>query len=299
MAMTPRKRINALLTRIPGARSLSALRKRRKKDRALRDALRELAKFPKHRHAPRHRLPDQLVVSLTSYPARFSTLHLTLQSILDQRVKPDAVVLWIADADDSLLPAAVTDLEGAVLTVRRCEDIRNFKKIVPTLTAFPGAFIAICDDDTYYPDDWLERLVASYDERNPSIVCFRAHRVAFGPDGHFLPYSRWDRSVRDARSLGLSTDLLATGNRGVLYPHGSLPCETTDMDLARRLSETCDDSWLFFMGRRAGWSIKRAPGKPPRFIEWPGTQTECLASFHRRGKKDEHLRDMIAHFGRP
>ena len=43
-------------------------------------------------------------MSLTSYPPRFGTLHLTLACLLDQSVKPDHLILWIAREDIKELP---------------------------------------------------------------------------------------------------------------------------------------------------------------------------------------------------
>src|SRR5688500_5188057 len=57
-----------------------------------------------------HQLPGELIISLTSYPARFRTLHLSLRCLLTQSIKPDRIVLWIAREDLPLLPASVRKL---------------------------------------------------------------------------------------------------------------------------------------------------------------------------------------------
>lgn len=263
------------------------------------EALALLDQFPRHAQAPRHDLPAPLIVSLTSYPARYAMLHLTIKSLLDQTVKPDRIVLWIAHDQASSLPAEVTDLEGPAFTIRFCEDLRSFKKIVPSLLEYPGSFIAICDDDTYYPDNWLKRLVEAYDPARPSIVYYRGHRQTRLPDGSLAPYRQWQRGVTDDASLLPGTSVMPTGVGGVLYPPGSLPAPTTDIALIRQLSETCDDTWLYFMWRKAGWKAKRVPGKKLKLISWPGTQEQSLWVFHLDGKKDEHLRAMSDHFGLP
>ena len=267
--------------------------------RRAKRALVEIAKYPKHPNAPRHGLPGELIISLTSYPGRFPTLHLTLTSLLDQTVRPDRILLWIAHDDAARLPDAVRALEGDVLEVRTCDDLRNFKKILPTLAAHPDAFIIICDDDSYYPDDWLKGLVDCFDPGQRSIVCYRAHRVAYTPAGEVAPYKLWDRNAAGPETATPQTGLLPTGNGGVLYPPGSLPPLTTDLDLIKKLSATSDDIWLYFMWRQAGWTAKRVPGPPRRFTEWPTTQETALWAFHRRGTKDEHIQDMSRHFGVP
>jgi len=276
------------------------MRKRRRawrKQQQVNSALAELNKYPKHTNAPKHGLPGELVISLTSYPARFSKLHLTLKSLLDQSIRPDKVLLWIAHDDTDKLPDAVRALESDTFEVRSCDDLRNFKKILPSLAAYPNAFILICDDDTYYPDDWLKSLVDAFDPKEPSIVCHRAHRIRYLANGRIAPYRTWERNVAGTWTESPRTDILPTGNGGVLYPPGSLPPETTDLTLIRKFSETSDDVWLYFMWRQAGWKAKRLPGMKCEFVEWPSTQDTALWVFHRGGKKDEHLQDMSRHFG--
>ncbi len=57
-----------------------------------------------------HGLPNPLVVSLTSYPPRFPTLHLTLMTLLSQQVLPDRVVLYVFEGDHASLPRDVVAL---------------------------------------------------------------------------------------------------------------------------------------------------------------------------------------------
>ncbi len=265
----------------------------------LKRALRDLADFPRHADAPRHGLPARLIVSLTSYPARFHSLHLTIKSLLDQSVRPDQLFLWIARDDFDLLPDGVRSLESERFRIRTCEDIRNFKKIIPSLAENPDAFIVIADDDTYYPEDWLRGLVDTYLAGPPAIIFYRGHGPTYDGNGRFAPYRDWVRNSAEQRNGVIRQDILATGNGGVLYPPGSLPPQTGDLELIRRLSATSDDVWLYFMRRQSGFPIRRVPGPKREFIEWSGTQQSSLTSLHLTGKKDEHLQAMSDYFGVP
>ena len=264
-----------------------------------RRALTRVERFPRHPRAPLHRLDGQLIVSLTSYPPRFPTLALTLKSLLDQTVRPDATVLWIAEADLARLPPEVGALEAHGLSIRGCEDVGSFKKILPALRAYPDAFVAIADDDSHYPDDWLESLVDGYDPAEPTIVAHRAHRLAYGGDGRLAPYREWPRDVSDPASARPSDDLLPTGNGGVLYPPGSLPPLALDGGLRRRLSPTCDDTWLFFLARLAGTRVRRTRGARSPLVEWADTQDVSLRKYHRQGQKDAIIAALADHFGTP
>lgn len=288
-----------MLKQILQTLGLRGFRKERSARRRLARALDLLDQFPRHADAPRHSLPAPLVVSLTSYPARFDTLHLTIKSLLDQTVKPDRIILWVDDDALASIPDAVAGLVSETFIISGCEDLRSFTKIIPALRSYPDAFIAIADDDIYYPDFWLQRLVDAFDPGDPAIVYHRGHRIAYRPDGKLAPYRSWHKRVKDPASLRPSTDVFPTGVGGVLYPPGSLPAQTTDETLFKRLSETCDDSWLYFMWRQTPWKARRVPGKMPKFVEWPSTQTQSLQSFHAGGKKDEHLRALSDYFGTP
>lgn len=272
-------------------------RKRQVSARARQAALKQLKRFPLHRDAPRHGLPGDLVVSLTSYPRRFPTLALTIKSLLDQTVKPDRVILWLGQGARGSLPKAVTDLEGARFEVRTTDDLRSFTKIIPALDAFPRAFIAVADDDIYYRAEWLESLIDGFDPEVPAIVYHRGHRITHLPDGRLAPHRTWEREVSDARSLKPSIDIMPTGVGGVLYPPGSLPQQTSDIALFKRLSPTCDDSWLYFMWRQNGWTATRVDRPREPLITWPDTQEESLMTLHRGGGKDAHLAALSAHFG--
>lgn len=260
----------------------------------------ELDRFPKHPDAPGHPLDGQLIVSLTSYPARFPSLHLTIKSLLDQTVRPDRILLWIAHEHIASVPDDVARLQDETFSIQACDDLRSFKKIIPALAAYPEAFIVTCDDDTYYPDTWLAQLVTAFDPAQPTIVCHRAHQLTYTWAGDLAPYREWRRSVWGGWTHRPRIDLLPTGNGGVLYPPGSLPPQTTDLDLIRKLSPTSDDVWLYFMWRRNGWAVRRAPGGLSKLLEWPtSSQTESLKVLHKSGKKDRHLQDMVDYFGLP
>lgn len=293
--MAPMSYVRRAVREIPLRRYLKAWRM----TRALRSALREVSRFPKHSDAPRHQLPSRLIVSLTSYPARFKTLGLTIRSLLDQTVKPDLIVLWVDHAAMASLPQSVTELEGPAFSVRPTDDLRSFTKIIPALIAYLDSFIAVADDDIHYPENWLKGLVDAYDPDHPTIVYHRGHRLTYLPDGSLAPYRSWRRNVRDKASLLPATNIMPTGVGGVLYPPGSLPPQTTDVPLFRQLSETCDDSWLYFMWRQTDWTAKRTPSAKPKLVIWPHTQEQSLRAFHRGGMKDEHLRALSSHFETP
>lgn len=243
-----------------------------------------------------HGLPGKLVVSLTSYPPRFGTLALTLRTLLSQSVAPDEVVLWIADSDHGKLPAEVLALRGDGLRIGRCDDLKSYKKIIPTLSEWPEAFVVTADDDVYYWPTWLAELVAEFRADRPEVLCHRAHRVALLDDGMPGPYTSWEIEIEGEPASPL---VFPTGVGGVFYPPGALHERVLDLDLMQRLSPTADDVWLYFMAHLAGHTARKV-GNRRRFVPWVSTQRVSLMQNNvADGGNDRQMMSMARHFGAP
>jgi hypothetical protein len=236
-----------------------------------------------------HGLPAPLVVSLTSYPARFGSLHLVLQSLLMQTVRPDRVILWLAAGDETQLTPEITALD---VEIRICPNWRSYKKIVPTLLEAPGSYIATADDDVYYRADWLEALVA---HARQGVVCHRAHRVTLR-DGQPRSYDDWQRNISTPQTGPL---IFPTGVGGVLYAPGVFHPDVTDAGLFQALAPLADDVWLYWMHRLQGSAPAKVGGRF-RITEWPGSQAQNLRSGNLAGDgNDRAVQAMLGHYGWP
>lgn len=258
------------------------------------------AKRRLNRKRPRqgHDLPGELIVSLTSYPSRFATLHLTLACLLDQTVRPDRVVLWIAEQDVDELPPTVTSLEAHGLEIRTCDDLRSYKKLVPALRDYPDAWIATADDDVYYGRRWLAELVQGLGSGKTLITCHRAHRIRRDRGGKIAPYLTWRFDVQDDRARRPSTDLLPTGVGGILYPPGSLDSRVEAQTLFQRLSPAGDDLWFYWCARLAGAKYRKVGGKL-RLVSWPATQEAALWNENEGGPNDRAIAALEREFPLP
>jgi hypothetical protein len=246
------------------------------------------------RYVQAKRQESGVVVSLTSYPPRFGTLHLTLKSLLSQSFVPERIVLWIARADMALLPAAVTDLQRAGLEIIACDDIKSYKKMIPLLQQGSEAAIVTADDDVYYWRDWLKQLVQARSPGKLEIVCHRMHRVRLNADGLPVSYNEWDFETSNAESSPLN---FPTGIGGVLYPANVFTPEVLNVDAFMTLCPRGDDIWFWWMARANGATFKRVP----EFNEvhcWDGSQEVALwkdnigATFN-----DNQIRAMIGAYG--
>lgn len=237
-----------------------------------------------------HGLRSPLIVSLTSYPARFGSLHLVLRSLLTQSVRADRVVLWLDEGDEHLLPPAVTSLG---VETRICPRWRSYKKIIPTLMEWPEAHIVTADDDIYYKPDWLAGLARHADA---GVVCHRAHRIALDPAGGPQPYGDWELNIGAPECSPL---VFPTGVGGVLYAPGIFHADVLRADLFQALAPTADDLWLYWMHRLCG-SRPAKIGKRFRITEWPGTQSQNLRAGNLNGDgNDQAIRALTERYGFP
>lgn len=253
--------------------------------------------WPTRRPGRPHRLPGRLLVSLTSYPPRFPTLALTLQSLLLQQVEPNAVMLWIARQDMKDLPQDVRDLarEDFRLQILPTEDLGPHKKFAPARARFPTAFIVTADDDVYYPPTWLHELTSGYRPGRTEIPCTRAHLIRTDAEGRPRSYADWSHNIAAGAA---SPRVFPTGVGGVLYPPRSLDPMAADAAQIRALCPTCDDVWLYWMARRAGWTFRKVgPRREP--ICWTGTQTVALhwGNGARAGGNDVQIARLADQFG--
>ncbi|MBT9369653.1 hypothetical protein [Rhizobium sp. CSW-27] len=243
-----------------------------------------------------HDLPGRLIISLTSYPRRYGTLHLTLKALLSQTMQADRLVLWVAEADYAALPAAVLRLQSNRFIIRTADDLRSYLKLVPSLESFPGAFIATADDDVYYERTWLEDLVRAWRGNHGQTVCHRAHRITTDAVGNWKPYAQWQNGFREPTA---SAEVFPTGVGGILYPPGSLHPLCTRRDLFQSLAPTADDLWFYWMTRMAG-SQARALGWKRGVINWKGSQaTSLYAENVLQNRNQQQLEALAHHFGWP
>jgi hypothetical protein len=240
-------------------------------------------------------LPADLIVSLTSYPARFGTLHLTLRCLLNQSIKPDQVLLWVSPQDEPLLTQAVKKLAEQGLQVRTTNDIGSFKKIIPSLMEFPNSFVITADDDVFYPSTWLETLVRAWDGRYELIVCHQARRFRINRRGEPLPYRLWP----NLRSPEESVAVFPIGGGGVLFPPGSLAPDVIDEATFMQLCPKADDLWLYWMARRAGSTFLKV-GSSSHPLNWPGSQKVALKKDNLHANaNDGQIAALVRAFGTP
>lgn len=243
-----------------------------------------------------HGLSGQIIVSMTSYPPRFNTLHLTLKSLFSQSIQPDKFVLWIAEQDMRLLPTSVLALQSPSFEIRETSDLRSYKKIIPALIEYSDAFIVTADDDIYYRYRWLEQLVEAQLNFPDHIVCHRVHEVRESETGDWLPYRQW---AKHSKNTGSSKAFFPTSGAGAIYPPNSLAECAADEAAFLQLAPHADDIWLYWMARMQNTSIFNI-GSRDRLITWRGSQSASLYAINvLDSQNDIQIAAMGERFGYP
>ena len=115
----------------------------------------------------------KIILSLTTFPDRINSVSKTIKTLLNQTLKPDKVILWLASEQfpkkEQELPKDLLELKNFGLDIKWCEDIKSYKKLIPSLIEFPNDIIITFDDDIYYPFDTVEKLYNSY-LKNPDCI---------------------------------------------------------------------------------------------------------------------------------
>ena len=165
----------------------------------------------------------RIIVSLTSYTKRINTVHITINSLLRQTVKPDKLILWLTDEEfpnrEEDLPEDLLKLKDLGLTIDWCEPIKNYKKNIPTFRKYPDDIVITVDDDVYYKPDLIESLYAEYLKNPSNIYAKRIKRVKF-VNNKLIRLSCREHCFEKTQEPGFLSILNGAG--GILYPPHSL-----------------------------------------------------------------------------
>ena len=187
---------------------------------------------------------DKVTVSLTSYGRRVSsTVYYTLISLLRQTHKPSRILLWLDKNEWSIdsIPKRLKDLVEKGIEIKFCENIKSYKKLIPTLIENRNTNIITVDDDIFYPRELVEEFLKMHHKYPNNIISNVGHKLKF-KNGKLLPYNEWELDTNILCSI-----IFPTGAGGVLYPAHSLNTEITDEKIFMKLAPNADDVWFFFM----------------------------------------------------
>lgn len=243
---------------------------------------------------------EDIIVSLTSFPARFNKLHLVIESILRQTMKPDQIILYLDDdvGDIEALPENIKKLRQYGVHIEKREGrIKPHKKYYYAFKEHPDSTIITVDDDILYPKNLIEELYKVHKRFPGCVVATRSHKILFNDDGSIKKYNSWEWMciLEEIPSM----QLMATGCGGVLYPKHCMNERLLDMQLLLKLTPNADDLWLKVMqvlNRTPVVNCNQDVRKSRVVVD--GTQGESLNSSNvHQNINDVYMKNLIDYFG--
>lgn len=246
-----------------------------------------------------HHKIDNLVISLTSYPARVNDVEQTIKSLLNQTVQSKKIVLTLGEDKfpnkENDLPESLKSLLSDKFEILWTPtDLRSYTKLVPALKEYPNDIIVTADDDIVYKEDWLEKLYKSYKKNKNMIHCHRVHRIIFNDKCKIKPYKQWEWEICNVKP---SFNNFLTGVGGVLYPPNSLYKDIFNIELFQKLAPFADDIWFWAMAVLNNTKINVIKKNNSKLEYVEDTQKDCLWQINVTGcKNDEQLLNVIGYY---
>lgn len=186
---------------------------------------------------------NDVILSLTSFPARLPKLWLVIECLLRQSVKPDKIRLYLSKPQvGSLeaLPHSLLKLQKRGLDIILCEgDLRSHKKYYYAFREYPNSTVITVDDDIFYQSNKIELMLKAAKEHPGCIITNWAKEILPGVG----KYAMWP-DVDTARE---SVWMLPIGVSCVLYPPKCMYDDVCDESIFTEHCFLADDVWLTCM----------------------------------------------------
>lgn len=197
----------------------------------------------------KHFLKKKLIISLTSYPKRFRTLPLVLNSLINQSIKADKIILWIEKKDKEKIPSQILNFKEIQLEI--CEnDLFSYKKIIPALKKYKNCYIITFDDDVIYFRNSVEKLVKESKKYPKDIIANCIHKIKF-INSFPIRYKLWSRNYKKQ-----TKHAFFTGGAGVLFPPNCFYKDVSKKNFFMKITPAADDIWLNWMAKLKGTKIR-------------------------------------------
>lgn len=248
----------------------------------------------------RGKIAKRVIVSLTTYPGRIKSVHETINTLKNQSIKPDKVILYLSEQEfpkkNKGLPRNLTKLCDDCFEIHWIKKtLYSFQKLIPALKEYPNAVIVTADDDILYKNNWLELLVNAYLENPTLIHCHRVHRIRYNGN-NIMPYNLWRMAIRNESAL---YNNFLTGVGGVLYPPHCLDKNITNSKEFLKLCPKADDIWIWAMAVKNHTKIHVIKDNITALELVPGSQDgDCLCKINTGAEcyNDVQLKNVFAKY---
>ena len=195
-----------------------------------------------------------VIVSITSFPARIGKVWMTIESILCQSHKPQAIILWLSreqfpnELDD--LPQRLVLQQRRGLTIRFVDgDIRSYKKFYYAFLEFKNSFVMTLDDDLLVPSYFLKSIYDCKQQHPNNVIASFGFRFS------------WDNGIDYIHPTGTkimpgdSGNNLFFGSGGGTLFDTAVASKMDSIDKIMELCPTADDIYLNALIRICGFGV--------------------------------------------
>lgn len=224
---------------------------------------------------------ETITVSLTSFPARIESVGYAILSLFHQTMKPDRIVLWLADGQfpEKKMPDLLNRLQEKGLEIRFCEDLRSHKKYHYALQEQrQNELVITYDDDIIYPENSIELLYKKHLQFKECIICNYAGEC-LQSGGVFAPFKRW-KTYTDEGVKSPSMKIFPYTGGGVLYPLNSVNNEAFNVEKMKEIAFFADDLWMRYMSVLNDTKVVKTSKAHKPFSLVTAWQNESLAAVN-------------------
>lgn len=199
----------------------------------------------------------QIIISMTSYPARIHCVKQVFDSILIQNINRDIYkcVLVLSETEflnrENDLPKDLLNMinNGDIELIWHPRNIMSHKKLIPTLLKYPDNPILIIDDDICREEGWLQMFIDDH-KKYPNDIIVGTFMYHLNDE---FKFNRFDGlkgvncgTMQNIPNMIFDFARPANGAGGVLYPPNTFTDKRFfDEDKFMELTPTSDESWQY------------------------------------------------------
>lgn len=241
---------------------------------------------------------EKIIVSFTSYPKRIHTVEKVLDSIIEQTITPDKIILYLSSSEfDGFqnMPDLKNYHKYGFEIHWYKENLKSHKKWFYAFQEYPDDIVITLDDDILYKRTAIESLLKYHEIFPDAVIARNVSLITSNEDGTIAPYGQWCDLCSE--QVGMSRgDFLAKTGWGTLYSPRLFASEVFNIGVFMEKCQYADDIWMKIMEVYSGIPVVLADGSwdDPMLMEH---QMNCLYQDHNRnGGNDKQLRDLMEYY---
>jgi hypothetical protein len=230
------------------------------------------------------KIKTQTCVLLTSYPPRFQILTQVVQNLLSQSETVN-IYITIFEKDMELFNVVCKKIimyPNVKIEIVKY-DIRSYKKIAHLGNILHEyKYFLICDDDVYYPRNFVKKLLVAMKKNKVSVTCGLAHH--FVREGKHL---NWTKYINGK----FSGNTIMNGVAGILLSlDAAKQLNKLSNNDYKRICPNNDDLWisLYLLKGFNKFCINRG-----QYFNWIYNDPGALYQTNSRGRLEKELKNLL------